>query len=103
CPIICEGESIGIVAVDNLKSKRPLVQSDVTLLMGIAPVIGISIHNANLHEAKSSQFSSFLKVMAASIDARDPLTAGHSERVTEYAVGICDELGLSAAEQEMIR
>ena len=103
CPIICEGESIGIIAVDNLKSKRPLVQSDVTLLMGIAPVIGISIHNANLHEAKSTQFSSFLKVMAASIDARDPLTAGHSEKVTEYCVEICNELGLPAAEREMIR
>lgn len=103
CPIICEGESLGIIAVDNLKSKRPLVQSDVTLLMGIAPVIGISIRNAKLHEAKSSQFSSFLKVMAASIDARDPLTAGHSEKVTEYCEEICKELSLPADELEMIR
>ncbi|WP_224982376.1 HD domain-containing phosphohydrolase [Geomonas agri] len=103
CPIICEGESLGIIAVDNLKSKRPLVQSDVSLLMGIAPVIGISIRNAKLHEAKSNQFSSFLKVMAASIDARDPLTAGHSEKVTEYSDEICEELGLPRSEREMIR
>lgn len=103
CPIICEGESVGVLAVDNVKSKRPLLQSDISLLMGIAPVIGISIHNANLLEAKFSQFSSFLKVMAASIDARDPLTAGHSEKVTQYSVEICNQLGLSAAECEMIR
>jgi HD-GYP domain-containing protein (c-di-GMP phosphodiesterase class II) len=103
CPIICDGESVGILAVDNVKSKRPLVQSDISLLMGIAPVIGISIHNANLLEAKFSQFSSFLKVMAASIDARDPLTAGHSEKVTQYSVEICNQLGLGAAQCEMIR
>jgi len=103
CPIICEGESVGILAVDNLRSKRPLLQSDISLLMGIAPVIGISIHVANLLEAKSSQFSSFLKVMAASIDARDPLTAGHSEKVTQYSGEICIQLGLGAAECEMIR
>ena len=103
CPIICEGESVGILAVDNLKSKRPLLQSDISLLMGIAPVIGISIHNANLLDAKFSQFSSFLKVMAASIDARDPLTAGHSEKVTEYSVEICNEMGLGSADVEMIR
>lgn len=103
CPIICEGESIGILAVDNMKSKRPLVQSDMSLLMGIAPVIGISIQNATLLDAKFKQFSSFLKVMAASIDARDPLTAGHSEKVTEYAVGICKELELDATYCEMIR
>jgi HD-GYP domain-containing protein (c-di-GMP phosphodiesterase class II) len=103
CPIICDGMSVGILAVDNLKSKRPLLQSDMSLLMGIAPVIGISIHNANLMEAKFSQFSSFLKVMAASIDARDPLTAGHSEKVTRYSVEICNQLGLGGADCEMIR
>jgi signal transduction histidine kinase/CheY-like chemotaxis protein len=46
CPIVCEGESLGILAVDNIKTKKALVQSDMSLLMGIAPVIGISIRNA---------------------------------------------------------
>ncbi len=103
CPIICEDESIGILAVDNLKSKRPLVRSDISLLMGIAPVIGISIRNADLLDARSRQLRSILQVLAASIDARDPLTAGHSEKVTEYALGICGELGLSQSFRELIR
>jgi HD-GYP domain-containing protein (c-di-GMP phosphodiesterase class II) len=103
CPIICEDEGLGILAVDHLKSKRPLLQSDMSLLMGIAPVIGISIRNADLIDAQGRQFGSILKVMAASIDARDPLTAGHSEKVTEYALGICGELGLSHEHRELIR
>ena len=103
CPIICEGESLGILAVDNLETKRPLIESDLSLLMGIAPVIGISIHNANLIEARDQQFSSILQVMAASIDTRDNLTAGHSEKVTEYSLGICHELGLPKDYSEMIR
>jgi HD-GYP domain-containing protein (c-di-GMP phosphodiesterase class II) len=103
CPIICDGKSIGILAVDNLRSKRPLVQSDLSLLMGIASVIGISIRNADLLEARQRQFGSILQVLAASIDARDPLTAGHSEKVTEYALGICNELQLSNNYREMIR
>jgi HD-GYP domain-containing protein (c-di-GMP phosphodiesterase class II) len=103
CPIICAGQSIGILAVDNLRSKRPLVKSDLSLLMGIASVIGISIRNADLMEARQRQFSSILQVLAASIDARDPLTAGHSEKVTDHALGICDELNLSTNYREMIR
>jgi HD-GYP domain-containing protein (c-di-GMP phosphodiesterase class II) len=103
CPIICDGKSIGVLAVDNLRSKRPLVQSDLSLLMGIASVIGISISNADLLEARQRQFGSILQVLAASIDARDPLTAGHSEKVTDYALGICDELNLSSNYREMIR
>jgi HD-GYP domain-containing protein (c-di-GMP phosphodiesterase class II) len=103
CPIIYEEESLGILAVDNIKTKRPLVQTDINLLMGIAPQIGISIHNAMLTEVKERQFRSILQVLAASIDARDPLTAGHSAKVTEYALGICDELGMTKDYCEMIR
>jgi HD-GYP domain-containing protein (c-di-GMP phosphodiesterase class II) len=103
CPIICDGQSIGILAVDNLRSKRPLVQSDLSLLMGVASVIGISVRNADLLEARERQFGSILQVLAASIDARDPLTAGHSAKVTEYALGICDQLNLSSNYREMIR
>jgi len=45
-PIIYEGQSEGILAVDNYQSRRPLNQREVSLLMGIAPQIGISINNA---------------------------------------------------------
>ncbi len=103
CPIICDGESIGILAVDNLRSKRPLLHSDLTLLMGIAPVIGISIRNADLLSARRRQFHNILQVLASSIDARDPMTAGHSEKVTEYALGICQELEQPKDFCEMIR
>ena len=103
CPIVYEGESFGILAVDNVKKKRPFLQSDINLLMGIAPEIGISIHNARLIESREEQFKSTLEVLAKSIDARDFLTAGHSEKVTEYAVGISKELGLSDDYREMIR
>jgi HD-GYP domain-containing protein (c-di-GMP phosphodiesterase class II) len=103
CPIMYEGESFGILAVDNVKTKRPFLQSDINLLMGIAPEIGISIHNAKLIERREEQFKSTLEVLARSIDARDFLTAGHSEKVTEYAVGISRELGLSEDYCEMMR
>ncbi|MBW2677591.1 MAG: HD domain-containing protein, partial [Deltaproteobacteria bacterium] len=103
CPIVCDNESLGILAVDNLTSKRQLIQSDISLLIGIASVLGISIRNAELIEARERQFRSLLQTLAASIDARDPLTAGHSIRVTEFALGICGELNLNEEYREMIR
>lgn len=103
CPIVCEEKSIGLIAVDNVNTKKTLVQSDISRLIGVASVIGISLRNADLIESKVRQFNSVLQVLAASIDARDSLTAGHSEMVTEYSVGICKELNLSSEECETIR
>jgi len=45
-PIVYKGQSEGILAVDNYQSQRPLNQRELSLLMGIAPQIGISINNA---------------------------------------------------------
>lgn len=103
CPIVYEGESLGVLAVDNLQTKKPLVQSDINMLMGIAPQIAVSIHNIRLVEARLRQFQSILQALVASTEARDPITAGHSERVTEYSVGICNELGLPNDYTDMIR
>jgi len=58
-PIVYERESLGVLFVDNLKSKRPLSQSDISLLTGIAAQIAISIHNAlsyqKLEESKERE------------------------------------------------
>jgi signal transduction histidine kinase len=48
CPITYENETLGILAVDNIYSKRSLVQRDLNLLQGVAAQIGISIHSAQL-------------------------------------------------------
>ncbi len=45
-PIVYEGESMGVLVVDTIRSKRRLSHSDISLLMGIAPQIAISINNA---------------------------------------------------------
>ena len=103
CPVVYEKQSLGIIAVDNIRSKRPLLQSDLTLLMTIMPEIAVSMHTTILFDNKEQQFRSIIKTLAATIDARDFLTAGHSERVTKFAIGICQELNMDKEFTEMIR
>ncbi|HLN00924.1 MAG TPA: HD-GYP domain-containing protein [Bryobacteraceae bacterium] len=45
----------------------------------------------------------FVETMAQALDARDPCTAGHSKRVSEYATAIAITMGLSPSEIETIR
>ena len=52
-PIVCEGESLGVLAVDDATRERELHQSDLNLIQGVAPVIGIAISNAmRLHNER---------------------------------------------------
>ena len=46
-PIVFEKESMGVLMVDNIRTKRPLTESDMSLLTGIATQVAISITNAS--------------------------------------------------------
>jgi HD-GYP domain-containing protein (c-di-GMP phosphodiesterase class II) len=43
------------------------------------------------------------QTMAQTLDARDPYTAGHSSRVSDYSVAIAEAMNLSASEVDVIR
>ncbi|MBN2255480.1 MAG: PAS domain S-box protein, partial [Deltaproteobacteria bacterium] len=58
-PILYEGQSEGILAVDSPRADRTLNQSDINLLMGIAPQIGISINNARSYQLIREREESF--------------------------------------------
>ncbi|PKN64970.1 MAG: hypothetical protein CVU57_12660 [Deltaproteobacteria bacterium HGW-Deltaproteobacteria-15] len=55
-PIEYEKEAVGLLLVDNIRSKRPLTQTDVSLLLGVAYQVGLSVANAlsfkKLHESE---------------------------------------------------
>ena len=45
-PIVSEGESLGVLAVDDVTREGELLQSDLNLIQGVAQVIGIAISNS---------------------------------------------------------
>jgi putative nucleotidyltransferase with HDIG domain len=45
----------------------------------------------------------FIESLASALDARDPYTAGHSRRVSQYACNVAQAMGLSAAQTHEIR
>ncbi|UCG37822.1 MAG: HD domain-containing protein [bacterium] len=55
-------------------------------------------HDQNLRDT----FINTTKALAAAIDAKDPYTRGHSQRVAQISLEIAKEMGLSPAEQQKI-
>jgi HD-GYP domain-containing protein (c-di-GMP phosphodiesterase class II) len=95
------GEALGVIEAINKKNDI-FTDADAEYLKALSSGIAIALENAMLFQEQDRQFKSILEVMAASIDAKDPLTAGHSENVTQYAVGIAEELGFGEIEQDIL-
>ena len=96
------GEILGVIQAINKKGS-PFDDSDRDILKAFVPQIAIALENAMLFEEQTAQFQSLLEVLAASIDAKDPLTAGHSHKVAEYSTGIARELGFNEADIDTLK
>lgn len=89
-------------AVPNLFALAPLGY----ILAYIYPLVGavgimifflpllLARHSFQLYMDMRNMYLKTIKSMAAIVDAKDHYTAGHSERVTEYVLLICDEMDL---------
>lgn len=104
-----EQEIIGVFQILN-KLSGYFTQEDEDILVAIGSSAGISLENAKLFarqnellEEQKIVFDSFISTLAASIDARDKITAGHSTRVRMYATLIAEQFNLSKEEMEIIQ
>jgi putative nucleotidyltransferase with HDIG domain len=57
----------------------------------------------HMSEENRNMFMGVVRVLAAAIDAKDPYTRGHSERVAHFSVAIAKHLGLNKEEMERVR
>jgi putative nucleotidyltransferase with HDIG domain len=62
-----------------------------------------ALETAQLYEERERHFRATLEAFAKAIDARDPYTAGHSERVTRYALAMARARGLADDDREIVR
>jgi len=97
------GEIIGVFQCLNKEGGGAFSREDEGLLEALASQTAIAIENAQLYEDQKKQFNSIIEVLASSIDARDPYTAGHSQRVMEYTVGTAEEMNFSKKGLEVLR
>ncbi len=94
-------EIIGAFQVLN-KKNGDFTVDDENILLAIGTNAGIAIENNLLFniqqrmlEEQKKLFEGLIDTLAASIDARDKITLGHSNRVKLYSELICGKLGLN--------
>lgn len=96
------GEIIGVFQALN-KFEGSFSRKDEQLLDTISAIAATQIENAQLYEEQRKTWDSFVRTLASTIDARDPLTAGHSNRIALYSDELARLLNLSSKRRELIR
>lgn len=67
---------------------------EASLLTSIASILGVHAGNCRLYGKQASLLENVVKAMVSAIDAKDPYTCGHSDRVARISVRLARQLGL---------
>ncbi len=95
-------ETIGVFQVLNKKGGA-FTKENEKLLSAISFIAASAIENALLYEEQQKSFTSFIETLSTTLDTRDYITAGHSRRVTLYALEIARIMKFDAEQMEIIR
>ncbi len=91
--------SAGWLVAMNPVDDRPLADPEIELLQPVASLIGVQRANARHYAELKDLLLGVIRALTAAIDAKDPYTLGHSERVARIAVRLAEQLGRSATER----
>jgi putative nucleotidyltransferase with HDIG domain len=103
CPIIGKVKEIGAIVVGDKDSGEEFYSNDLKLLAAIAAQAGLAIENAFLYEELESLLLGAIRSLVKALEATSYWTAGHTERVTEYTMGIAGVMGMGKEMLEKLR
>ena len=123
-PLNFRGELIGMLCLGEKFNGEGFTAEDFDLLGIMANYIAIGIHNQDLFRSlessntalrkKASQnrrlyrnlegvYNDTIKALGAAIDAKDPYTRGHSDRVASFSEAIAKRMGMNKQQVAAVR
>jgi 3',5'-cyclic-nucleotide phosphodiesterase len=102
-PLILGDDVLGLIQVDTSSDPHAFQEADLEILSGVCAETAVALKNFQLYFDIKGLLDGFVCASVQAIEERDPVTAGHSFRVADYAerlavaIGHADDPGLRRA------
>jgi len=103
CPVMMKRKLTALLAVGEKVSGQEFHSTDLEMVKALSESAGIAIENARLFKDLQETYLATVRVLVSTIEAKDPYTHGHTERVAQYSVGIAKEMEFTQDEIQTIQ
>ncbi len=102
-PLTCKDKLLGMLAIGEKLSLEPYKKEELEILSILCNEAGVAIENAHLYHEKMRNLLNTIQSLLSAVEAKDPYTHGHCERVADHSAKIAQELGLNTEEVEIVK
>ncbi len=92
-PVSVAGRPVGVVNLNRLPGEGEFHPTDLELAATVVSTFSAMFESLKTRERQQHLILSTIKALALAIEAKDPYTHGHCERVAMHARGIAEQLG----------
>jgi HD-GYP domain-containing protein (c-di-GMP phosphodiesterase class II) len=102
-PLEAQARLRGLLVVARRSPARSFRSGEVKLACAAARQAALPLVDTNLRQGIDSLLLNTVRALAAAVDAKDPYTRGHSQRVASIAVGLGKAMGLAPAQLQELQ
>jgi putative nucleotidyltransferase with HDIG domain len=101
-PVFIKSELLGLLSVWEKPEHGSFTEEEVLLLLTLCRKAALSLENQFLYESLYQSLIETLKALVTTLEARDPYTRAHSQRVSHYSTALAAKMGCSKEEQDIV-
>lgn len=102
-PLVLHDHVLGVMAVWGRKAQEPYNEEELNLFYNLALQTAVAIENSRLNEDAEKTYFETISALALAVEAKDPYSRGHSDRVARLCVDIGKMLNLNVTDLNLLR
>ncbi len=92
-PLTDKQRLVGWLGALGHRNRGEFGSPEANLLGSVAAILAVHASNAHLYREQAEFLAGVVRALTSAIDAKDPYTCGHSDRVARIAVALATDLG----------
>jgi HD-GYP domain-containing protein (c-di-GMP phosphodiesterase class II) len=93
-PLMYQDKLVGVLTVSGKLGGGNFGEDELLIVSNLASQTAIAVENERLHQDAEETYLETISALAIAVEARDPYSRGHLDRVSQYSVRTAQKLGL---------
>lgn len=102
-PLVLHDDVLGVIVVCGRRAEGGFDEEEVNLLQNLALQTAVAIENSKLNEDVEQTYFETISALALAVEARDPYSRGHSDRVASFSLQIAGAMNLGQEDIAILR